>query len=109
MSPVSSLKASVFCACLREQKTGDLHNWCKFHVKLSKQAAGLKNSIRAEFQLVSPKMLDCFGPNPFTQVGLTFMKKYTNPHKLLRRGSKRVIEMLSEHSSKDIEDITELV
>ncbi len=96
-------------ACLRDQKTGDLHGLCKFHEKLSGRLAGIKNSIRAEFQLVSPMMLSCFGEGAFTEMGRTFMSRYANPHSLLSRGEKRLIEMLAKHSSKEEDEVKEIV
>ena len=96
-------------ACLRDPKTGDLHSGCKFHEKLSGRVAGLKNSIRAEFQLVSPQMLRGLGEDAFTKMGRLFMSRYANPEKLLSRGEKRLFDMLAKHSRKDEEELKEIV
>jgi len=87
-------------ACLRDQPTGDLHQWCKCHEKLTKQIAATKNRIRSEFQSVSPQMLKCFGDDAFTQLGRTFMKHYLDPHKVARSRPEHFVEVLAKKAKR---------
>lgn len=96
-------------ACLREQKTGDLHDWCKFHVKLTANIAAIKNRIHSTIQPISPNLLKCFPDDPFTQLGRAYMGHYVNPEKLLKRGQKRVIETLAKRSRSEVREVTEVV
>jgi len=96
-------------ACLREQKAGDLNEWCKFHEKTTRQIAAIKNRIYAELQPISPNLMKCFGEDPFAQLGRAWLKRYVNPSKLLKRGQNRVVEMLTKHSRSPVEEVTEVV
>jgi len=95
-------------ACLRNQPTGDLHSWCKFHERLSKRVGSLKNSIYAQFQLVSPKMLHGFGADPFMAAGRVFMRRYVNPHRVLNSGVKRLTKVFAKAPRIDEERAKEL-
>ena len=95
-------------ACLREQPAGDLHSWCKLHERLTQAGAGVKNALYAQFHLVSPQMLRCFGDDPFIQAGRLFMRRYVDPRRALRSGPKRLTTAFSKVARVDDERAEEL-
>lgn len=63
-----------------------LKGYCKQRAKIVDSISARKTRIQAMFTSVSPKLIEAFGEDKFTQVARALLRRYANPFKIKQLG-----------------------
>lgn len=80
-----------------------LKGYCKQRAKIVDSICARKTRIQAMFTSVSPKLMEAFGEDKFTQVSRAFLRKYVNPFKIKQLGLARLSNFLKNNSFGEVD------
>lgn len=75
-----------------------LNRYCRQRERIVRSISARKARIGALFTAVNPLLMDCFGQHKFNRCSKAFLRRYADPHKVVRLGVKRLAKFLESHA-----------
>jgi transposase len=75
-----------------------LNRYCRQRERIVRSISARKTRIQGLFTAVNPLLMECFGQEKFTRCSRAFLRRYSDPYKVVRLGTKRLARFLATHS-----------
>lgn len=75
-----------------------LNRYCRQRDRIMRLVSSRKARIQAFFTAVNPLLMECFGEHKYTRCCRAFLRRYADPHSIVRSGLKRLTRFLQRHA-----------
>lgn len=88
----------VYPLILPKTEIEALNRYCRQRERIVRSISARKARIQAFFTAVNPLLMDCFGQHKFKRCSEAFLRRYADPHKVVRLGVRRLAKFLERHA-----------
>lgn len=75
-----------------------LNRYCRQRDRIMRSVSSRKARIQAFFTAINPLLMECFGAHKYNRCCRAFLRRYADPHQVVRSGAKRLARFLQRHA-----------